>query len=425
MGLTIAIGGSDVSALVETTSLTISQVLTRRGDTARFRLLDPTRGRAYSPLQPVRITDELGNVKFAGVLTRLRQATPSTTLTAWDLTAQDDTYALQKTLCNKAYQQQPIDAIVKDLLASFPPGAALTTNGVQAGLPTLAYFNVPHLRLADAFDRLVRMANASTFLFWDVDPTGDLRFADQNHVPLADVALVDTLPAAGQVNYRRDTFRYERDATQLTNSITFRGGATLSNPYTQAWVGNGQQTSFGFDYPPNTSSQAGGSLPAVAVNGVAQAIGLDTGTGFGANAALVSVAQGSQAATLRFAAAPASDATITATYGYDLPVLVRRKDNVSVAAFGTWEEYIVDTTVKTQQAATQRAAAMLSQFSRPLATATVDVDVTYRGSLGAGQQVQLVNAQLGLDEALLVTDCTITGQPGGRYAHRLTLAAFA
>ena len=104
---------------------------------------------------------------------------------------------------------------------------------------------------------------------------------------------------------------------------------------------------------------------------------------------------------------------------------MRRKDNIAVAEYGTWEEYVVDATVKTQQAATQRAAAMLSQFSRPLATATVDVDVTYRGSLGAGQQVQLVNGQLGLDTALLVTDCTITGRPGGRYAHRLTLAAFA
>ena len=105
-------------------------------------------------------------------------------------------------------------------------------------------------------------------------------------------------------------------------------------------------------------------------------------------------------------------------------MLVRRKDNASVTAYGTWEEYVVDAAVKTQQAATQRAAAMLSQFSRPLATASVEVDVTYRGSLGAGQQVQLVNRQLGLNVAMIVTDCRISGEPGGRYQHHLTLASF-
>jgi hypothetical protein len=431
MALAVTINGADVSALVDVRTLTITQVLTRRGDTAVFELLDPSLARGFAPLQQVTINDELGNTKFAGVATRLRQAVADgPSLNRWRLECQDWTYFLQKTLTNKKYQSAGIDAIVKDLLASFPPGVAITTNHVQGQLPVLQYFNANHLRLADAFDKLVRMSNATAFLMWDVDPSHDLHFFDQNHVPDAltpdgrPLVLVDTPPGPGQINYRRDTFWYERDASQFANQITFRGGTTISNGYTQTWVGNGEQTSYLFDYPPDTDAQSGGETPAVTVGGVAQTVGIDSGSGFGSNQALVSLAQDSQTATLRFAAAPASGAVIAAAYVYDLPVLVRRKDNQSVIDYGTWEEYVVDKSVRTNQAAAQRAGAMLSQFSKPLATARVDVDRTYRGALGTGQLLTLVNTQLGLDTQMIVTDCRITGQPGGGYSHSLKLAAF-
>ncbi|HEY8742817.1 MAG TPA: hypothetical protein VIU62_06950 [Chloroflexota bacterium] len=426
MALTVKVNGTDVSGLVDVQTLTITQVLTRRGDTASFALLDPSLARTFAPLQPVTISDELGNTKFGGVATRLRQAvTDGPSLNRWTMECQDATYYLQKALCNKKYQAQSIDQIVKDLLASFPPGVAITTNHVQADLPTLQYFNAPHLRLADAFDKLVRLSDSTAFLMWDLDANNDLHFFDQNHAPAADVILTDAPPGAGEANYRRDTFWYERDVSQFANQITFRGGTYLSNPYVQTWVGNGQQTSYLFDYPPDTSVAAGGTLPVVTVAGVNQTVGIDSGSGFGGAAALVSLAQDTQTATLRFAAAPANGTTISATYVYDLPVLVRRKDNVSVTTYGAWEEYITDSLVKTQQAATQRAAAMLSQFARPLVTASVDVDQTYRGSLAAGQQLTLVNTQLGLNTSMLVTDCRISGAAGGRYRHRLRLAAFS
>jgi hypothetical protein len=425
MALTVTVDGADVSALVDVQTLTITQVLTRRGDTASFDLLDPSLARDFAPLQPVTVLDELGNAKFGGIATRLRQTVADgPALNRWRLECQDVTYYLRKTLCNRKYQAQSIDQIVKDLLAGFPPGVAITTANVQTGLPTLQYFNAPHLSLADAFDKLVRLSDATAYLMWDVDANRDLHFFDQNHVPTADVLLTDAAPGPGQANYRRDSFWYERDASQLANQITFRGGTYVSNPYLQTWVGNGQQASYLFDFPPDTSGASGGVLPVVTVGGAGQTVRVDGGNGFGSFQALVSLAQDTQTATLRFATPPAAGATISATYVYDLPVLVRRKDNVSVTDYGTWEEYITDGQVKTQQAATQRAAAMLSQFARPLATAGVDVDQTYRGSLGAGQQVTLVNTQLGLNTTMLVTDCRITGTAGGRYQHRLGLAAF-
>ena len=446
MGLTVKVAGVDVSALVDVSTLNITEVLTRRGDTAAFDILDRSLARTYTTLQAVTITDELGNIKFGGVSTIVGQSVADgPSINRWQIQAQDYTYYLAHTLCNKKYQQQGVDAIVKDLLASFPPGHTITTTNVQANLPVLATFNVPHLTLAAAFDKLVRLSNTTAYLMWDVDPSGDLHFFDQNHVPAADVTFTDLLPTTnlplsgptvpeafaqsklttGYANYMRETFLYQSDASQFANQITFRGGTMLSNAYAQTWVGNGSQTSFLFDYSPDTTTQTSGYTPTVTVAGVNQTVGIDNSTGFGANQALVSLDQQSLTTTLRFAAAPANGAAIVATYVYDIPILQRLKSASSISSYGTWEQYIVDTTVKSLGEATQRAGSMLSQFAHPLATASIDVDRTYMGSLGAGQQATLINTQLGLNVSMIVTDVTITGQPGGGYRHSLKLAAFA
>lgn len=420
------IGPTDRSALIRVTSLDIRQVLNRRGDTAQFVLIDTTNALSFAPLTTVTIKDTAGNTKFAGLVTILKRSTPSALAVEWDLTAQDWSYYLTKTLANKKYQGQGVDAIVKDLLASYPTAGPITTTStsVQSPLPSLAYFNANHLTLEQAFDKLVQMSASTAFLMWHVDAAKVLHVYDQNHVPQADVVLTDAAPGAGQANYRRDTFWYQEDASQLSTSVTFRGGTYTSPSYTQTWVGDGQAAGFPFDYPPDTTTQAGGGLPTVTVAGVAQSVGQDTSSGFGSNQCLVSVAQDTGQATLRFPAAPANGATIVATYVYDVPVLVRRTSAVDVAAYGTWEEYVTDSAVQTQQAAIQRAGAVLSEFSKPVATAQVDVDYRYVGALAAGQQVQLINSQLGINAQMVVTDCEISGVEGGYLAHRLTLAAF-
>lgn len=444
MGLSVVVGGVDISARVDVDSLQITQVLTRRGDTASVTVYDTLATFSAAGMATITITDELGNVKFGGLVTKRTRTTPAPGVTGWQLDCQDYSYYLQHTLANKKYSNTTIDAIVKDLLSSFPPQHTFGTTGVQASLPTLTQFNVAHLTEADAFDKLVRMASSTTFLMWDVDPSGNLSFYDANHAPQADSVLTDAVTTInpptqrssvardfadnkatsgpGFVNYDRDSFQFVDDYTQLGNTVTFRGGTQLSVAYTQTWVGNASQTSFPFDYPPDTTT-AGASMPTVTVGGVGQTVALDTGVGFGSNQALVSYAQDTGAATLRFAAAPASSAAIQATYYFDVPVLVRFKDNTSVTDYGTWEIYVVDTTVTTLQAAVQRAQGMLSQYSQPLQTAQCYLDVAYRGAIAAGQQIQLVSTQLGLNLTMIITDCAIVGVPGGGYQHQLKLAA--
>lgn len=427
MALTFTVDGVNVSGLVDVSTLLITQVLTRRGDTAHFDVLAAPGAVTFIPFLPVQITDEQGNSKFGGIITRVRQMVEEgPVMIRWRLYCQDYSYYLQHRLANKKYQNMTVDAIVKDLLASFPPGVTITTNHVQANLPVITFFNVHYVSLADAFDRLVRMSLASAYLMWDVDAQGDLHFFDQNHVPAADVVLVDWPPGAGEANIlRNSTFYYETDASQLANSVTFRGGTYLSAPFTDTWVGNGQQLTFPLSYAPDTDPSAGGYVPTVTVGGVAQTVALDTNSGFGSNECLVSIDQTTRTAVLRFATAPGSGVVIEAAYVFDMPVLVRRQNRASIQQYGTWEQYVVDSSVKTQAAAGTRAGSLLSQFAVPLEKALFDVDMTYIGSLGAGKLVTVSLLALGVTKQMVVTDCRITGRPGGRYQHQVELAAFS
>ncbi len=658
--ISVAIGGVDYTSYVEQTTFEIDQVLTRRGDTAVFWLVSSTALTNIFPLPritPVVITDAHSNPKFGGLLTDvIAHLDDGPIMYKYECHCQDYSYLLTKTLGNKKYANQTVDQIAKDLIATYLPGV-MTTNNVQSGLPSIQYFNVNHLSLSDAFDKLVRMASAVP-LVWDVDPLLDLHFTDTMHIPVADMALVDTAtslqnyatvvqatsglvgywpmndytptmkavvgpagsysggytqmqagpvtgilsavtfdgstgyatipngsglltggafsiecwanlsaatingqsiwgysnyvggPISGerftlwqlggstsltadghslngnlttvypvtpnvstsawhhlvftydggsvvkfyvdaqllatwtivttagfptsvqnfylanqvngaggfggitlsqfamyngtalslatiqahyaaatltnQVGYDRPTFTYEADATQLSNDVTVRGGTYLSGSYTQHWVGNANQTSFPFDYPPDTTTAAGGSMPTVTVGGTGQTVALDTGSGFGTNQALVSVAQNSQSASLLFATAPGNGVVVAATYVYDLPVLIERKNQASVARFGRFQEYVADSNIKTQQAATQRASGEIAEFAWPVARVHAETDIQYVGALGAGQSVLVTCSQYGLAQVPMIVDtCRIRCVGGGLYTHQLDLVTIA
>ena len=654
--ITVTIGGIDYSQYVEQSTFEINQVLTRRGDTATFYLVSTTALTAILPLPrllPVMIRDAYANAKFGGLLTdTIAHADRGPGVYVYECRCQDYSYPLTKTIGNKKYQNQTVDQIAKDLIATYVP--YMTTMNVQANLPSVQYFNVNHLSLSDALDKLIRMAS-SVPLVWDVDANLDLHLTDTMHLTAADVSLVDTatvlapqtrsvvgtpglvafwplndtngtmlaavggssnngayhgtvsqlqvgpqpatygvqfdgstgyasapatalslpgsfslacwvwLPAspptgqtavfgiwpgggngyqagflanqvssisasyslgglggganvtitspslttaawhfaamtydtatfkfyidgalvssqaftgtqssatdgvavgaqltafgaseyfggrvslcaiynvalsagtiaaqfstAGQLNlvgFERPTFTYEADATQLSNDVQVRGGTYVSNTHTQTWVGNGQQTSFPFDYPPDTTTTAGGSMPTVTVNSVAQTVALDTAGGFGTHQALVSLAQNSQSATLLFATAPGNGIVVVSTYVYDLPVFIERKSQASVAIFGKFQEYIADSNIKTQQAATQRASGEIAEFAWPVARIHADMDIVYVGALAAGQSVLVTCSQYGLNQVAMIVDTLrIVGIAGGYYQHQVDLVGLA
>ncbi len=422
-GLRAFIGGVDYSSKVEQSTLSIDKQLMHKGDTCRFNLFDFTRALPqFDSFSALVLQDQAGNVRFNGLLAVDRTSTPDAASNVHQISGQDATWFLNMRLANKKYSSTSIDAIARDLIASYVP--ELTTAGVQVGLPGVPTFSASHLKISDALDKLVRLGSTGAFLMWDVSPTNDLQFFDSNNVPSSGVTLVDT-PDNGTttVAYQRDSFWYESDVTQIANTITVRGGTFVSNTHVQTWGADGVTTGFSFDYVPDTDPNNKGFVPNVTVAGVAQSVAIDNSTGFGSNQVLIATSSDGQSASLTFATAPASGATVQAVYVYDVPIFIKLTDPTSVASFGTWESYVTDTTLVSQPAAARRAFGELSQFSKPVHRAEVHLRKDYIGPLDVGQTVGLVNSQIGLNTTMIVAGYNMKGLGGGYFDTRLNLVS--
>lgn len=425
-GLQWFIGGVDVSRFVDQRSATITQVLMHRGDTANFRLTDTSLALAVSQQDVVRVVDDLGNVKFLGLVNTVRTTIPATTYNQLEVICTDYSWFIQKAVGNKKYLGRTVDYIAKDLIATYVPN--ITTANVQSGLSVLPVFNVSHLYISDALDKLVRMGSSGTYLMWDVDQNADLHLYDSNHAPSSGILFTDdpTLIVSGypiNQQFQRGDFYYEKNSSQMSNRVIVRGGTYISNLYTQNAVGNGFQTSYPLDYTPQTDPNAQGMMPTVTVAGVSKVVALDTQSGFGSSDCLISLSQDSQTAVLRFAAAPVTGAAVIVSYVYNLPVIVSTSDAAAVSRYGTWVEYVVDTNILSQGSAARRAFGELGQFSRPIITAQLTTSHTYVGPLGVGQRVWLQVDQIGVSIELIVAKCSIKTLGGGKYTHTLECIA--
>jgi hypothetical protein len=272
------------------------------------------------------------------------------------------------------------------------------------------------------------MGSSSTYLMWDIDTAGDLHFYDSDHAPSSGIVLSDdpSVIISGYptvVQILRSDFFYEKNASQMSNQVIVRGGTYVSNLYTQNMLGDAFRTSFALDYTPQTDVNAQGMIPTVTVGGVAQTVALDTQNGFGTNQCLVSLSQDSQTAVLKFAAAPGNGVQVIANYKYNLPVLVTGKDAVAIAKFGTWVEYVVDTSLLSQSSAARRAFGELGQFARPIITVQATTAFTYVGPLTTGQTIWVHVSQINVDIQMIVAKITIKQLGGGKYQHTLECVA--
>ena len=430
--LKFTIAGSDLSSSVET-SVKIEQAVTRRGDTANLRVLDNTGSLSVGRWSSIQVQDDQSNLLFKGWATRIRQKAPAPNLRYFEIDAQDATVFLTSRLHNKTYINQYVTDIARDMVLNAVPSVGITCTNTPAGQGYLMpLFRVNRGTIAAELTRLAKLASVGLIWDWFVDYNLDLHFFYASQAPTSSVVFTDQDPPlpTGWYWYDADSFWYETDDSQLGSQVTVRGGTYLSNAYLQTWVGNGSQTSFPLDYPPDT--QAAG-LPTVTLGGSAQTVALDSG-GTATTQWVVSQSAVSQGWVLRVgtASAPGNGVVLQATYQYDLPILVTAKNQTQIAALsnlpnqGIFDRYIADTTMKSKTQAHARATAEISAYgqsyvnaqlsSQDVATAAAGI-----GDLAAGKKVRIINTRLGIDTTLLIVKLQVKSRPGQFYRYELSL----
>lgn len=382
MTLTVTLDGVSITDRIKAGSLSITDQINNRANRATFTI-ERAPGDAYVPaLNKEIIVTRDSEVIFAGVTVERDESLIGHATVEYRVACSDYSHYLNRKLVTERYENQTINAIIADLLATY--ATDFTDNNVDAPI-TIASIAFNRITVSDCLQKLAELSNYS----WYVDYDQDIHFFALNSQN-APFGLSDT---AG--NHVYESLKIKRDITQLRNTVIIQGGEIPGSNRTVKYAGDGERAEFDTQYKFATK-------PTVTVNGVAKTVGLD----YVDDDASFQCMWSFQQKYVRFTAgnlppAPTSPAVtnVQLTGAPLFPIVVKVNDPDSVATFGVYEFQIRDENISSQDQAIARGLAELRGYASSLNEGSFE---TYEAGLRAGQTISIANTLLGIDEAFLI-----------------------
>lgn len=214
-------------------------------------------------------------------------------------------------------------------------------------------------------------------------------------------------------------FKYlhvNKDATQLKNRIYVRGGTKLSDATYYEVKGDGATRKF--PLPDKPHPPTGSPAVTVKINGVLKTLGIKninlTGYDYYLNYEEKYIEQDSGAVVL------ATTDTLRVDYSYDIPILIAQEDSTSIMANGVKEFAIFDKSIRTTQAARDRATAELTDYANSLVEASF---TTHTDGFISGQYMTINMSEYGVNASYIITKVTSRTLGGGYYSYDISLAS--
>lgn len=223
------------------------------------------------------------------------------------------------------------------------------------------------------------------------------------------------------------TSGYLVDDTAAINRVRFFGGKKPSNDFTQdlSTQANGVNTTFVLAYYPKEASD--GKVH-VYVNSAEQVLGFAVASDKKCQNVLKSqggcadVLLNSDAHTLLFSSAPASGASVSAKYRFELPLTVTLVNQLSVTFYGGFLDGIIsDSNVFDTTTAVQRCKTLLLQQAFGLRTLTVNV---WTSGIWPGMLVRVDHSVRNIHDTFIVQDVKIVPLGAGNFEYDITLGAW-
>ena len=394
----LTIGGTEVWSKVNTGSLIFTDNEGSQIDTLVFELTDVTDALEVTEWQEVIWTLDGSDVAFGGyVVTPKPRLGANGAYRIWTVTCESYTTKLARTtIVRKTYVNQDVADIIVDLFnqaldpTGTPPAQTAfdVTTHVTSG-QTLDLFVTDGQKLGKLLDALATVVTnlAAATWTWRIDASANLWFgpASSDTAPFS-IARIASANWSTSFPPLKDPDN-SVDATDIRNRITVRGGVKASDPVTETFSGDGATTTFALTYKPVRT------MVRITVGGVLQSYGVDWYDTFGGGYdALVNYSAG----TVRWpdVSPPGIGVdNISITYVYNENVTAQAEDAASQAQYGLWFDYEVpDSTITTEDAATEIANALLTEYAYGVATGTLEVA---RWGIRAGQRLQVEFSTLG------------------------------
>lgn len=368
----LKVNGTDKTDQIKWESLKKRSALTRQPDSLSFALLNyPTK--TWRPVigDEVTLFDDALKI-FGGVVTETDDELRGGLLKTFTVTCKDYSQLLDRNLVSKNYTNMTAAAIISDIISTYTTGFT-TTNVVAPDIINAITFN--YLSVTQSLQKLTEMLPGYDYY---VDYNKDIHFFLSGSIT-APYALTDT-----SANFIYQSLVMEQDNTQIRNFITVRGGLTAGTAVDNKQITDGQQRVFFVGYNLSTflAYKALAASPTTFVALTIGRDGIDDPTSFDA---LYNPDRG--LVTFPDASKPAINDVFKYTGIPMFPLVTQQQDALSVATYGIYQYVIVDKTITTKTAASQRAQAELILYANPNTKISFS---TQTSGLVVGQTISII-----------------------------------
>ena len=378
--VTVKINTIDRTSLIDWRTFVFDQALTNQIDTVNFVIKRyPTKTFKPDLLDDIEIFEDATKI-FGGKIVRSEEVIEGR-LEKFRVTVKDHSHEMDSRIVVDTFESTTIDAIIASIVSTFLP-AGFTSNVTVTTPVNFVAFN--YEQPSKVFQQLAELVGAD----WFVDEDKVIQFFLKGNLT-APFDLTDT-----NEKYIFNSLKINRDVKNLRNTIFVRGGTFSGSSFDEIQEADGVKETFdfGFRYKSVAWFVDRGS------GFVAETFGIDNIT----DPTTVDWNYNFQEKAMKLASAtiPSAGDKIKITGLPQIPVIIKTKDNVSVAEFGIFEHKIIDKSIDSKEGARDRAKAELIAWADRINEGTFR---TRSSGLRVGQNLRIQSTIRGVDEKFVIS----------------------
>lgn len=387
MAIKLTINGTERTDQIDWESLTLTEVLTKEPDMLEFKIKNyDTKTYKPSLSDEVILYDTDGTTKiFGGYVIETREEVVAL-IRYLSVRCKDYTHTLDRKLVSKTYTNQTANAIIADIVSTYVESGFTTTNVDAVDVVDKIAFN--YLSVSQSLQKLSETLGDYD---WYVDPNKDIHFFKEG-VRSAPFNLTDT-----SGNFFWNTLKLSNNTHQIRNKIIIRGGDTIGTSFTDKKIADGTQRTFfvGYNLDSLVVEKALAATPTTFSTLTVGNDGTDSENSY-------DVLYNPNNGLIRFRDnnKPAINDVVRWTGNPIYPLVTEKSELASIALYGEFQYVIVDKTIKSKDAASQRADAELKKYAYQYNNGTFG---TTTSGLKTGQTININSAIRGVNRDYKIT----------------------
>lgn len=402
MAYNVTIGGTDRTSDIISQSIVVEDIINDRQNVCKFRLMNRSGVGIPATDTEVIITLDDGTRIFGGYIVAVNHSSVKQT---GDIVASisciDYVYLLDRNLAHRTYEDMTDAEIIADLISTYCPGFGITTTNVVSGV-TIDQISFNYLQISQCLRRIADLTGRN----WYIDYSKDIHY-----FPTTQSVAPFNIDSSQNAYYN---LNISKDGSQVRNRVYVRGGTKLSDPTEYIEAGDGQKTKFVLPDKPHDITvyvDTGSGY-------VAKTVGIKnidlTGFDWYLNFQEKYLEQDSGGAVLT------TSHKLKVTYEYDVPILVAVEDTASILENGVKEFAIFDKSIKTTDAARDRASAELTDYANDIVEGSFKTMTT---GFIAGQYININLSTYGINDDYIIQKVTATSIGGGTFEYEIDIAS--